>query len=153
MKKGLIGILSGVIVFTSGMFIGKVATVDKDTHENLKTKYEQKIKEADKSKKDLSKANKELSKLKKIEEKEGSQENNQNDVQTIDKEVKRTSNNVKGYVHENITTKSSDSISDQESKTIENPPIVESEKEVLTPMTPEKPSDVVPIENSSSNGM
>lgn len=149
-KKAIAGILSGIIVFGSGMLIGKINTVDNDTYENLKSKHEKTVEEVNTTKKDLNKANKELSKLKKTEEKEDSQEDNQ----TGNKEVKRASNNEKGYVEENTTTKS-DEISNQGHKSIENPPVVESETKVLTPMLPEKPIDVGdhPIEDSPTNGM
>ncbi|MFR4164221.1 MAG: hypothetical protein ACLT0R_16535 [Paraclostridium sordellii] len=150
-KKAIAGALSGIIVFGSGMLIGKINTVDNDTYENLKSNHEKTVEEVNTTKKDLNKANKELSKLNKTEGKEDSQEDNQ----TGDKEVKRASNNEKGYVHENTTTKSSDAISNQESKSIENPSVVESEKKVLIPMVPEKPSDKSngPIEESTPYGM
>ena len=143
-KKAIAGILSGIIVFGSGMFIGKINTVDNDTYENLKSKHEKTVKEVNTTKKDLNKANKELSKLKKTEGKEDSQEDNQ----TGDKEVKRASNNEKGYVDENTTT---NAISNQGHKSIENPPVVEQERKVLIPAVPEKPSDIVPSEESPTD--
>ncbi|CEQ01207.1 Uncharacterised protein [[Clostridium] sordellii] len=146
-KKAIAGILSGIIIFGSGMFIGKINTVDNDTYENLKSKHEKTVKEVNTTKKDLNKANKELSKLNKTVDKEYSQEDNQ----TVDKEVKRASNNEKGYVHENTTTKSSDAISNQGHKSIENPPVVEQERKVLIPAVPEKPSDIVPSEESPTD--
>lgn len=143
-KKAIAGILSGIIVFGSGMFIGKINTVDNDTYENLKSKHEKTVEEINTTKKDLNKANKELSKLKETEEREYSQEDNK----TGDKEVKRASNNEKGYVDENTTT---NAISNQGHKSIENPPVVEQERKVLIPAVPEKPSDIVPSEESPTD--
>lgn len=162
MKKIIIGILSGVVIFGSGMFMGKVNTVDKDTYEDLKLKHEQTIKETDKIKKDLSKINEELSELKKTDEKEVNQENSQNDKQTINKEVKQTYNSneiIKESTNKN-TVKTPSPSNNQESKHIETEreteSKAESEAEIKppaprpTPMTPVKPSRPEPIENSAT---
>lgn len=171
MKKTLIGILSAVVVFSSGMFIGKTNTVDKDTYENLKAKNEATIKQVNSTKKDLSKANKELSELKKTEGKEDNQENKQNDKQTINKEVKQNMNTevkqtvnketkqpsksnvttdttIKESTQEN-TTKSSNSSSEQEFKPVEKENAGESKPKPEIPMIPEKPTLPDPIENPS----
>lgn len=101
MKKIIIWALSGIVVFGSGMFLGKVDTVDKDTYENLKSKHEEIVKESNTAKKDLSKVSKELEELKKtekIEETEVSKdnkENNNTDNKIINKENKTNKNTIK----------------------------------------------------------
>ncbi|GAA0103356.1 hypothetical protein UT300012_40730 [Paraclostridium bifermentans] len=101
MKKIIIWALSGVVVFGSGMFLGKVDTVDKDTYENLKSKHEEVVKESNTAKKDLTKVSKELEELKKTEKTEETEdskdnkENNNTDTKSINKENKTNKNMVK----------------------------------------------------------
>lgn len=101
MKKIIIWALSGIVVFGSGMFLGKVDTVDKDKYENLKSKHEEVVKESNTVKKDLTKVSEELEELKKTEKTEETEvfkdnkENNNTDTKSINKENKTNKNTVK----------------------------------------------------------
>lgn len=143
MKKIIIWALSGIVVFGSGMFLGKVDTVDKDTYENLKSKHEQVVKESDNTKKDLTKVSKELEELKKTEKIEETEvfkdnkENNNTDTKSINKENKTNKNTVKT----NSTNKESSVKKVNKESKNENKPT--SEK----PKNENKPTTTKPVES------
>ncbi|MDU6482501.1 MAG: hypothetical protein E6538_10940 [Paeniclostridium sordellii] len=92
MKKGLIGILSSIIILGSGFFISNMNTSNKDIHKNEKTKQEKVIKEEKKKKEDNKDDSKKIEKDKDIVEKttENSKNANSEEIKTETSKNKKT---------------------------------------------------------------
>ena len=151
MKKIIIWALSGIVVFGSGMFLGKVDTVDKDTYENLKSKHEEVVKESNTTKKDLTKVSKELEELKKTDNEEDYKKDSN---QTQYKENKKTnisteiiSNNRKNS-NQKKETKSSSSSSKQETKNVKT---TSTSEPVRKPVEREEPDSSLDLSNKDTS--
>ncbi|MBN8046953.1 hypothetical protein J0A94_03865 [Paraclostridium bifermentans] len=151
MKKIIIWALSGIVVFGSGMFLGKVDTVDKDTYENLKSKHEEVVKESDNAKKDLTKVSKELEELKKTD----NEEDYKKDSNQIEyKEKKKTNisteaiSNTRKNSNQKKETKSSSSSSKQETKNVKT---TSTSEPVRKPVEREEPDSSMDLSNKDTS--
>ncbi|CEQ21556.1 Uncharacterised protein [[Clostridium] sordellii] len=112
MKKGLIGILSSIVILGSGFFISNMNTSNKDVHKNEKPKHEKVIKE-EKSKKEVKKDDsKKIEKDKDVVEKsiKNNKKDNKSNSKNIEKDenvVEKTTTNSRNINSEEIKTETS----------------------------------------------
>lgn len=102
MKKGLIGILSSIVILGSGFFISNMNTSNKDVHKNEKTKQEKVIKEEKNKKEDNKDDSKKIEKDKDIVEE--SIKDNKKDKKTNSKNIEKDSDVVEKAISNSKNT-------------------------------------------------
>lgn len=92
MKKILIGILGGVVIFGSGMFIGRFNSVKKETFRNLDAEYKKAVQEVNDLKTEIKKLKEETKKDEKNKDEESSENSSTENKITVSSKNNKAEN-------------------------------------------------------------
>lgn len=92
MKKILIGILGGVVIFGSGMFVGRFNSVKKETFRNLDAEYKKTVQEVNDLKTEIKKLKEETKKDEKNKDEESSENSSTENKITVSSKNNKVEN-------------------------------------------------------------